>query len=64
MLRGRVKGGSLSERDKSALLDVVEELFPGEKPLFTTAGATGSCSTLSEADRERVLQLLKDRQGS
>lgn len=57
-------GGSLSERDKSALLDVVEELFPGEKPLFTTAGATGSCSTLSEADRKRVLQLLKDRLGS
>ena len=53
----------LSEGHKSMLLDVVEELFPGEKPLFITTGVTGACSTLSEADRERVFQLLRDKLG-
>lgn len=43
------------------LLDVVEGLFPGEKPLFTTSGETGTCSTLSDEDRERVLRAFRDR---
>lgn len=55
------KGGrSMPESRKSALLDIVEKLYPEEKPLFGTTNVTGTCSTLSDEDREKVLQLLSE----
>lgn len=50
--------GDLNERARADLLDVVEELHPEEKPLLT---AKGLCSTLSDADRARVLEVLHSR---
>lgn len=44
-----------------ALLDIVGGLFPDEKPLFTTSGETGTCSTLSEAERDKILQAVRHR---
>lgn len=52
---------SMPESSKLELLDLVEKLFPEEKPLFTTTGVTGTCSTLSEEDREKVLRHLSTR---
>lgn len=54
-------GSPMPESSKLELLDLVEKLYPEEKPLFTTAGVTGTCSTLSEEDREKVLQHLSTR---
>lgn len=54
------KDGSMPESHKSALLDIVEKLYPGEKPLFGTTGATGTCSMLSDEDRKKALQLLSE----
>ncbi|KAF7585244.1 hypothetical protein BBP40_011603 [Aspergillus hancockii] len=45
-------------RDKSELLDAVWELFPNEKPLLA---GTGACSTLSDADRAKVMQFLSSK---
>lgn len=50
---------SVEESAKMRLLDVVEELFPEEKPLL--AGSKGVCSVLSDADRARVLEVLESR---
>lgn len=52
---------SMPESSKLELLDLVEKLYPEEKPLFTTTGVTGTCSTLSEEDREKVLRHLSTR---
>lgn len=49
--------GDLDRSAREQLLDVVEELFPDEKPLLTGSG----CSSLSEADRARVLEVLHSR---
>lgn len=54
------KDGSMPESRKSALLDIVEKLYPEEKPLFRATGATGTCSMLSHEDRKKVLQLLSE----
>ncbi|RMJ20935.1 hypothetical protein PHISP_08193 [Aspergillus sp. HF37] len=51
--------GDLDQTAREQLLDVVEELFPDEKPLLTGPG--GVCSSLSEADRARVLEVLHSR---
>lgn len=50
---------NVEESAKMRLLDVVEELFPKEKPLFT--GPNGACSVLSDADRTRMLDVLESR---
>lgn len=50
-----------TEADLETLLDVVQGWFPAEKPLFTPSGLTGTCSTLSEPERERVLGAVRDR---
>ncbi|EYE97803.1 uncharacterized protein EURHEDRAFT_442326, partial [Aspergillus ruber CBS 135680] len=52
------KDGPMPESRKWALLDIVEKLYPGEKPLVGTMGFTGTCSILSDEDRKKVLQLL------
>ncbi|KAI9935012.1 hypothetical protein MW887_000633 [Aspergillus wentii] len=49
-----------SESGELELLEIVETLFPDEKPLLAT-GPTGVCSTLSDVDRARVLQVFRDR---
>ena len=51
--------GMMDESTKMQLLDVVEEYFPGEKPLST--GPKKVCSTLSNADRAFVLEELERR---
>lgn len=51
--------GGMDEGAQAQLLDVVEELFPQEKPLL--AGPKGVRSTLSDADRARVLEVLESR---
>ncbi|BCR88195.1 uncharacterized protein ACHE_40759S [Aspergillus chevalieri] len=56
------KDGSMPESRKLALLDIVEKLYPEEKPLFGTTGVTGTCSMLSDEDRERVLQLVRENE--
>lgn len=48
--------GDLDERERGVLLDVVEELFPDEKPLLTKG-----CSALTDQDRRRVLDVLHSR---
>lgn len=58
------KDGSMPESRKLALLDIVEKLCPEEKPLFGTTGVTGTCSMLSDEDRERVLQLLRENESA
>ncbi|KAE8352532.1 hypothetical protein BDV28DRAFT_135000 [Aspergillus coremiiformis] len=47
------------ERNKSELLDAVQRLFPEEKPLLS---GTGTCSTLSDTDRAKVLQSLSSKE--
>ncbi|KAE8371393.1 hypothetical protein BDV26DRAFT_130587 [Aspergillus bertholletiae] len=46
------------QRNKSELLDAVQKLFPEEKPLLW---GTGACSTLTDADRVKVIQFLDSK---
>jgi hypothetical protein len=48
-------------RNKSDLLDAVQQLFPDEKPLLY---GTGACSALSGADRAKVMQFLSSKSAS
>jgi len=54
------KDGPMPESRKLALLDIVEKLYPDEKPLLGTTGPTGTCSMLFDEDRERILRLLSE----
>lgn len=60
-LRAWGNGFNEVEKNKSELLDAVQELFPEEKPLLL---GTGACSALSEADRARVMQSLSRQEST
>ncbi|KAF4293359.1 hypothetical protein KXW65_003486 [Aspergillus fumigatus] len=48
----------MSAARRGELLDLVQQLYPDEKPLLLGAG---TCTTLTETDRSKVLQLLRNR---
>ncbi|GAQ06440.1 uncharacterized protein C824.03c, mitochondrial [Aspergillus lentulus] len=48
----------MSAARRGELLDLVQQLYPDEKPLLFGAG---TCTTLAEADRTKVLQQLSNR---
>ncbi|PLB40162.1 uncharacterized protein BDW47DRAFT_115991 [Aspergillus candidus] len=52
-------GGEMGDAEKWELLEVVERLFPEEKPLLLGTGKR--CSALSEEERARVVQTLRER---
>jgi hypothetical protein len=51
-------GTEMSGSRRGELLDLVQQLYPDEKPLLLGAG---TCTTLTEADRTKVLQQLCNR---
>lgn len=51
-------GSEMTGPRRGELLDLVQQLYPDEKPLLLGAGM---CTTLTEADRSKVLQLLRTR---
>ncbi|RHZ58827.1 hypothetical protein CDV55_106717 [Aspergillus turcosus] len=51
-------GSEMSGERRGELLDLVQQLYPDEKPLLLGAG---TCTTLTEADRSKVLLLLRNR---
>ncbi|KAF7162359.1 hypothetical protein CNMCM6106_009331 [Aspergillus hiratsukae] len=51
-------GSEMSGVRRGELLELVQQLNPDEKPLLLGAG---TCTTLTEADRSKVLQLLRNR---
>ncbi|RHZ57104.1 uncharacterized protein CDV56_107644 [Aspergillus thermomutatus] len=48
----------MSGARRGELLDLVQQLYPDEKPLLL---GTGTCTTLTEADRAKILLLLRSR---
>lgn len=52
---------STPESSRLELLDLVERMFPEEKPLITTTRPTGTCSTLTGEERHSVLHVLRDK---
>ncbi|GIJ88988.1 hypothetical protein Asppvi_007916 [Aspergillus pseudoviridinutans] len=51
-------GSEMSAARRAELLDLVQQLYPDEKPLLLGAD---TCTTLTEADRTKVLQQLRNR---
>ncbi|GIC85456.1 uncharacterized protein Aud_001287 [Aspergillus udagawae] len=51
-------GTEVTGSRRGELLDLVQQLYPDEKPLLLGAG---TCTTLTEADRAKVLQQLRNR---
>ncbi|KAE8165927.1 hypothetical protein BDV40DRAFT_40571 [Aspergillus tamarii] len=60
-LRSWGDGFNRGQRNKSELLDAVHELFPEEKPLLL---GTGACSSLTDADRVKVMQYLDSKKSA
>jgi hypothetical protein len=48
----------MSAARRGELLDLVQQLYPDEKPLLLGAG---TCTTLTESDKLKVLQQLRNR---
>ncbi|PLN83639.1 hypothetical protein BDW42DRAFT_199998 [Aspergillus taichungensis] len=54
-------GGEMGDAERWELLEVVERMFPEEKPLLLGMEMGKCCSALSEEERARVVQTLRGR---